>query len=184
MGKIHLILALGIAVVLKSCCYSSDCDDDTTDDISIEPAISSYQPIYMSKDDFTDAVLITAPEPIVTSGKIYLYNNLLFINEQHKGFHMYDNTDPTLPVAINFLKIPGSTDISIRENVLYINQATDLIAITYNEESQEISITKRIPNVFPELISPDGMIPYDTPEDKVIIGWELIDDSYNTKLKM
>ncbi|WP_025743059.1 hypothetical protein [Aquimarina pacifica] len=174
MRKRVFLLILGISVVLKSCCYTPGCGDDSTDDIVIEPSFSQYEPIYLDKIDFENSIHITDPITITTSGKIYLQNDLLFINEFHKGFHIYDNSDPTSPIPVKFLEVPGSTDISIRDQIIYINQATDLIALEYNSENQEISLAKRISNVFPELISPDGYIPYSTPENSVIVGWKLI----------
>ena len=63
--------------------------------------------------------------------------------------------------------------MAIRNNMIYINQATDLIAVEY-DISNGISLTKRVVNVFPELRSPDGFLPYNIPENNVVIGWALI----------
>jgi hypothetical protein len=55
---------------------------------------------------------------------------------------------------------------------LYINQATDLIAVTYDQATNTVTVTKRIINTFPTLRSPNGRIAFDIPENSVVIGWQ------------
>jgi len=55
---------------------------------------------------------------------------------------------------------------------LYINNATDLIAVTPNVSQNSITITKRIINTFPELTAPDFSY-HDTAANEVIIDWIL-----------
>jgi len=171
MKKTKLLLVGFILICLQSCCpFLVDCD--INDDDVIDPFFSRYEPILLDRNDFENSVSLQESISIGTSGKIYIIGDLLFINEVHKGFHIYDNSNPAFPTPIKFLKAPGSTDLAIRDNMIYINQATDLIAIEYN--SNEITLTKRVANVFPELRSPDGMLPYNIPENNVVIGWSLI----------
>jgi len=156
-------------LLLQSCCpFLVDCDDDI-----IDPTFSRYEPILLDRNDFENSVSLKDPISISTSGKIYIKDDLLFINEIHKGFHIYDNSDPTSPTPIKFLEVPGSTDLAIRENMIYINQATDLIALEY-DTTDGITLTKRVVNVFPELRSPDGFLSYNIPENNVVVGWTLI----------
>ncbi len=145
-----------------------DCENSDDD-----PVFSRYEPVLLDRTDFENSVSLKNPISISTSGKIYIKDNLLFINEVHKGFHIYDNSDPTLPTPIKFLEAPGSTDLAIRDNIIYINQATDLISVEY-DTNNGITLTKRVINVFPELRSPDGFLPYSIPENNVVIGWTLI----------
>ncbi|MFD2561456.1 hypothetical protein [Aquimarina rubra] len=168
------LLVLGLLVIcLQNCCpLLADCEDND-DDFPIEPRFTQYEPVLLDRSDFENSVSLKDPITIETSGKIYIKDNLLFINEVHKGFHIYDNTDPASPTPIKFLEVPGSTDLAIRDNMIYINQATDLIAVEYNN-SNEITLTKRVVNVFPELRSPDGFLPYNIPDNNVVIGWTLI----------
>ena len=70
-----------------------------------------------------------------------------------------------------FIQVPGSSDLAIRNNVLFVNQATDLITLVYNSSSADLTLSKRIKNTFPELTSPEGQRPYNTPEDSVVIDW-------------
>ncbi|MHA7057706.1 hypothetical protein ACWGOQ_0010835 [Aquimarina sp. M1] len=174
MKKIKLVLLGMLIICLQNCCpLLADCENND-DDFPIEPRFSQYEPVLLDRNDFENSVSLSNPIAIETSGKIYVKDNLLFINEVHKGFHIYDNSDPTLPTPIKFLKAPGSTDLAIRNHMIYINQATDLIAIAFNNSTNEITLTKRVIKVFPELRSPDGFLPFDIPDNNVVIGWTLI----------
>ena len=53
--------------------------------------------------------------------------------------------------------------------MLYINQATDLVVLTFDFSTLTAVVSKRIKNVFPELQSPDGKLFYE--EGKVVINW-------------
>ncbi|WP_299607768.1 hypothetical protein [uncultured Aquimarina sp.] len=171
MKKTKLLLLGTFLILLQSCCpFFTDCEDNDDDFIIMG---SQYEPILINRNDFENSVSLKDPISITTSGKIYIKDDLLFINEVHKGFHVYDNSDPSSPTPIKFLEAPGSTDLAIRDNMIYINQATDLIAVEY-DTANGITLTKRVVNVFPELRSPDGFLPFDIPTDNVVVGWTLI----------
>ncbi len=163
------LFVLLFCVTFQSCCpFLVDCEGDDFIDTA-----SSYEPVFLNRAEFEKSVLVKNSLAIGTSGKIYVKDNLLFINELNQGFHVYDNADPENPKAIKFLEAPGSTDLAIRGKMIYINQATDLIAVEYNSGTNTASLTKRIPNTFPQLRSPDGFDAYDVPENSVIVDWKL-----------
>jgi len=163
-----LVYVLLLNIAFQSCCPPFvDCGDDF-----VEP-VSKYKPIFLKRADFETSVKLKNSVAIGISGKIYVKGDLLFINELHKGFHVYDNSDTANPKAIKFLEAPGSTDMAIRDNMIYINQATDLIAISYGSDTNSVMLTKRIPKTFPTLRSPDGFDAYDIPENSVLIDWKL-----------
>jgi len=132
-----------------------------------------FEPIYTSRTELNDAIQLNAARPIANSGKIYVINDLLFVGEENEGFHIFDNSDPKSPKKLKFLSVLGATDLTIRNNILYINQFTDLVTLKYNRENQTISIEKRIENTFPELISPDGFENTDTPKNSIITNWKI-----------
>ncbi len=173
MNKFKLLLAFLLLGTLQSCCWDGNCDD-SDDIVIVEPPFeSAYEPIVLDRETFEQSVQLLPPKPIVNSGKIYVLNNLLFVNEKLGGFHVFLNDDPSNPIPINFIEVPGSSDVSIRNGVYYINQAVDLIAIVYNTRSSELIISKRIKDVFPVLVSPEGYYPYDLDQNSVVVGWRL-----------
>ncbi len=164
----YLLITCLVITVIQGCCPPYfDCEDDGF----IQE--SRYAPVYLNRVDFEKSVLIKNAVSIGISGKIYIKDHLLFINEVNKGFHVYDNSDPKNPKPIKFIEAPGATDLAIRNNMIYINQATDLIAVEYNVATNAISLTKRIPNTFPELVSPDGFYANSVPANSIVTDWKL-----------
>ena len=106
--------------------------------------VEGFAPIYVSKEEAYDIRLVEG-QPIENAGKLYLYGNLLLINEIGKGVHMIDNTNPASPVNIGFLKVPGSHDMVIKGDVVYVNNYQDLVALKI--EGQEVKVTERISDV-------------------------------------
>ena len=137
-----------------------------------EPQYESYDydPVTLSRDAFENSTKLIDNQPIKKSGKIYIKDDFLIINEPNKGFHIYDNTDPENPKKLKFLQVLGSTDLSIKGNNIYANNAIDLIAISIDDEFNTINITKRIRNIFPELQSPDGFYNNET---NITVDWKL-----------
>ncbi len=169
----HKIIALALLLgmtQIQGCCFSG-CPDD----IGGEPIFESqYEPIYLERSVFEQSIAKESARPIENSGKIYVFGDLLFVNEKYKGFHIFSNTDPSNPQAVAFLKIPGVTDMAIRNNVYFFNQAVDLVAVDFNPlTTTPPAVTKRVIETFPPIQSPDGFLPYDIPENNIVVGWQL-----------
>lgn len=172
MKKIILGVVLAIAVTsLQSCCFSGCPDDNPGDPFNND---SLYEPIIMDRALFESSVEVLTARNIEKSGKIYVFEGNLFINEKLEGFHIFNNQNPSNPTNSAFLNVPGATDVSIIDDVLYINQATDLIAVTIDPGTNEATVVKRIINTFPPLRSPDGLLAFDIPDNSVVIGWQSI----------
>lgn len=169
MNKVKLAIACSIVLVLQSCWYHN-----TEDDIITEPfPVSNYSPVILKRLVFEQTTSFESPKPIVNSGKIYIKDQFLFVNEKNQGFHIFNNSNPENPINIGFLKVLGSSDIAIKGDILYVNNATDLIAIQPDFENSTFEITKRITNTFPQLFSPDGFQYYQLEADDIIVDWTL-----------
>lgn len=81
------------------------------------------------------------------TGKIYIYNDFLFINEPNKGIHIYNNANPSAPVNLAFLQIPGNMDLAIQNNILYADSYVDLLAFDISIINN-IKQVKRVNDVF------------------------------------
>lgn len=163
MIKITRFLLLFLCSLLYVSCIGWEGDNDPVPQ-------SSYSPVVLEREAFENSVQLLPPRSIEKSGKIYVKDDLLFINEVNKGFHIFNYTTPENPVPLSFLQILGATDLAIRDNVLYINQAVDLVSINYNLTQNTMAVSYRNENVFPQKLSPDGM--YATIEnDEIIIDW-------------
>lgn len=119
----------------------------------------SYQytisaPILMTRGALRESVKAEAPRELKHPGKIYSKANWLLINERYEGVHVINNTNPATPLPAGFIAIPGCIDIAMKGNVLYADNAVDLVAIDISDPAN-VRVTKRIENIFPELTNPD-----------------------------
>ncbi|MDO3694584.1 hypothetical protein QVZ41_06960 [Wenyingzhuangia sp. chi5] len=129
---------------------------------------SIYEPVEMTREELKSSIVMSDSKAVVESGKIYIKDDYIFVNEKNEGFHIYDNSNPSNPIKVRFLKVPGATDIAIRGNVFYLNQATDLVTLRFNPTNYSVVETGREIKVFTPLeVSPDGG--YFTAEEGKII---------------
>lgn len=132
---------------------------------------SAYYPEVLSRENFENSIDFQPIQPMERAGKIYLYKNYLFLGEEHKGFHIFDNTDNTNPQNIGFLKVLAGSDLSFKDDILYVNHAVDLVAMELDIAQKKVKIHKRIKDVFPQMSSPDGYILRNVKENDIVIGW-------------
>ncbi len=160
------LFALLMLFLLQSCWYIGAEDDFVRMD--------AYKPITQPRAEFEKTMELTAERQVVNSGKIYIKNELIYLNEKGEGFHIIDNSDPENPKPLAFLRIPLSTDLAIRGNTIYVHHAVDLVAFNYSMVNNSLNILHRERNVFPALLSPEGWNAdyYEVPEDHIVIGYE------------
>jgi len=160
--SIRFLILITLLFSLNSCIYNDDNQNYQNG--------SAYNAVYLKRSDFENSLKITTPKPMNKPGKIYVKDNYLFIGDTNKGFHVYNNQNPENPILISFIEIPGVTDIAIRNDVFYANQAVDLIAFKLDFTNQTINVVKRVKNTFPELVSPDGYI-QNVGNENVVVDW-------------
>lgn len=92
-------------------------------------------PIYMSYDDLRSAVRFDTSRDIFKPGRIYFKGDTLFIVENYAGVHVLRVDNPAKPERVGFITIPGCTDLSVRNYILYANSYVDLVAINISDLS-------------------------------------------------
>lgn len=102
---------------------------------------------------------LTKPAKVLRTGKIYIYKNFLFINEVRKGIHIFENSDPSKPVNLAFLKVPGNVDMAISNDILYADSYVDLLAFDISSISS-IKQVKRLKDVFMQFYANHGAQKY------------------------
>jgi len=132
--------------------------------------------VTITKDSLKNSVRSMPGQNLHSAGKIYLYKNYLFVVEPRKGIHVYDNADPHNPANISFIAIPGCGDIAVKDNTLYADNATDLVAINISDPRNP-AVTSRMENIFPEMPLPTGdyyyVLKYNSDPTKfVTIEWK------------
>lgn len=136
---------------------------------------SNYVPVFMTRPDLEKSVSYKAGErEMEDPGKIYIHGDKIFVNEKYKGVHIIDNSDPANPRQTGFILAPGCIDMAVKENIIFMDNAVDLVAF----DMQSHVVTKRIRNFFPERKrSPDGThyeSGDDRPKDYVLVGWRKV----------
>nr|WP_315150268.1 hypothetical protein [uncultured Flavobacterium sp.] len=137
-------------------------------------------PVTMTLSELRSSVKILPPQKTINSGKIYVYEEFIFINDEEKGIHIIDNTVPTAPKKITFLKILGNTDIAVKDQMLFADSFTDLVVFDISN-IRKIVEKNRLNNVFPHYtVYPtiDNNLPiyYDyqnSTSDKIIVDWNV-----------
>jgi hypothetical protein len=149
---------------------SNSCLDQYTE------VMTAWSPVYMTYDELREAVKVTSPQELKKPGKIYFKDNYIFINEELKGVHIFDYSNPSNPVNKGFIEIPGNADIAIKNNILYADSYIDLVAIDISDLNN-IKETARVKGTFSYTVpSPENndyrMAKVDQ-EKGVVVDWEL-----------
>jgi|WetSurMetagenome_2_1015567.scaffolds.fasta_scaffold00001_518 hypothetical protein len=132
-------------------------------------------PVYMSYEELRSSVAVQQNVDLENPGKIYLKDNYIFIVDELKGIHIYDNANPSSPLKKAFIKLPGVVDISISGNILYADSYVDLVIIDI-QDLNNIHEVSRVKEILPYTVPPvDNDYPVaSVDEDKgVVTGWEV-----------
>ena len=139
-----------------------------------------FSPIYLSYAELRTPVMAVDPVDIGTTGKIYVKDSYIYVNELYDGIHVIDNTDPSSPQKIAFIPIPGNVDMAIKGTTLYADSYVDLVAVDVADPSNAVEVA-RIEDAFPYM-TPSPWIAEDfvagsrveTPDESigVVVGWE------------
>ncbi len=132
----------------------------------------TYIPVFMSRETLEKSVSYIAGErEMKQTGKVYYRAPYIYVNERYKGVHVINNTDPAHPVNEGFILAPGCIDMAVKGNILYLDNAVDLVSFDLDNKS----VTKRIRNVFPEPIPPEDFYYFmstDRPKGYVVVEWK------------
>ncbi|MFZ1705757.1 MAG: hypothetical protein WAT79_15525 [Saprospiraceae bacterium] len=120
MKSLHFLFVLLLPMTFISC-LKDKCTEHRT--------YTYFKPVYVTPAEYQIPVKMSASTDLKNPGKIYFYQNYIFINELRKGLHIINNEDPRNPINEGFIEIPGNVDIAIRNNILYVDGYTDLLAI-------------------------------------------------------
>lgn len=151
------------------CFLFSTCSDKCT----VKNTYKYYQPVYSTSAEIKAAVDFKAAKPIVSAGKIYFKDQILFINEVGEGIHVLDNHNPKSPVALGFLNIPGNYDLAIIDNSLYADSFVDLVVFDISNLS-DIKEVNRVEGIFNHYNSMGYY--YGVAAEGIITDWKLEGD--------
>ncbi|MEO8174259.1 MAG: hypothetical protein ABI581_14290 [Sediminibacterium sp.] len=129
-----------------------------------------YRPVYHTAGEVRNNIKSSPAVPIRETGKIVVKDNFVFLNEVDKGIHVINIADPSKPVNMAFIAIPGCVDIAINGANLYADCYTDLVTLDISNPAN-ISVKQFLPGVFPHRLY--NTFSADT--TKVITEWVRVD---------
>jgi len=136
-----LILLLFCSSILLSSCW-----DWARRPHQPEKKVWGYKQVFTTDPDWLK-IQSEGSRTMKNPGKIYVKDNLIFQNDIGYGIHVIDNSNPSQAKTIGFIKINGSSEISIKGNYLYTNSYTSLVVADVSDW-QNVKEIKRIPNAF------------------------------------
>lgn len=120
--KIHQLKA--ILIICCSVVFFQSCLKDT-----VTEKYTFYRPVYKTKEQVMNNIKSGAPKAIIETGKIFIKGNYVFLNDVNRGVHILDYTNPTAPIKVAFVDVPGNVDMAVRGNILYVDCYTSLVAL-------------------------------------------------------
>ncbi len=170
MKKVIITLFL-ICFILISCDR-----DDSNDGYEM---VSVATPEFMSLDVFRTSVEVTTPTEIIKSGKIYVYKDLVLVNDVDKGIHIIDNSNPENPKKVAFIRIKSNKDMEIKGDFLYADSLMDLVIFDISNINN-IKEVERLEDVFPSYpIWPVDVDVFENGEPSVnslLVGWTVTEE--------
>jgi len=139
--------------------------------------VPMYKPLLMPRAQLEQGVAVLPPQEMHNTGKIYLRDPYILINERYEGVHIINNQTPASPQPIAFLRIPGNVDVAMKGNMLYADSGPDLLTFDLSN-MQAARLLNRVKDAVPELPMPEtGNIPTEfqeqnRPADAVVVGWQ------------
>ncbi|HEY0676873.1 MAG TPA: hypothetical protein VGD17_01260 [Chitinophagaceae bacterium] len=147
------VLLIGFGMLLNSC---FDLRKRNMDIVRAE----AYVPVY-GIDPVKRSVRFLSVQPVKDAGKIYVWGNLLFQVDLHKGIHVIDYSDRSNPQKIGFIQVHGCNEVAVKGSTLITNNINDLVTIDVSNPAQPKELA-RIKNAFPNAY--DYQYNYQPPE--------------------
>ncbi len=139
-----------------------------SDTCETENTYTYYEPIYTSLEELRASVTQESPRDLEQLGKIYLKSGHLYLNEPGQGIHVIDNRNPSNPIPLSFINIPGNSSLSAKGDYLYVDSYVDLVVLNIDDPSN-ISEVNRLKNIFSDYNSYGYYLDADL---GLVTGWE------------
>lgn len=107
-----------------------------------------FEPVYKTTAEVKANIKSNAPRLIENPGKLFIRGNYIFLNEVDKGVHIINNANPSNPVNVAFIDIPGNLDLAVNGNALYADLYTDMVTLDISDPLNVI-VKKYNEGVFP-----------------------------------
>jgi hypothetical protein len=173
INKMKHIIKLFIisGIVLMTACEQEKNQSDS---------VTGYVPVYDLKE-----IAIQykgGAQSISKPGKIYVYGNLLLVNELGKGVHIIDNSNSSSPKKIGFYEVEGCYDMAVKDDHLYVDYLMGLSVIDITNPTSPVTKSfipvkledPTVPRFTGAITSIDGAIYFKCVDtEKPVVGWKV-----------
>lgn len=163
IARQKMILITGVCIAALSI-FLSSCEDK----VEITQKYTVMAPVYISPESLRASFDVLPPIEVSNTGKIYLYQNFILLNEPGKGIHVINNINKEQPKIISFINIPGNYEMAVRGDRLFANSYMDLVVLDISNP-ENVTLSKRIEDIFLNLAQQEQY--YDL-EKGVLVSWE------------
>lgn len=135
------------------------------------------KPIYLSYDELRSSVQLENAHSITEKGTFFLHQTTLYVVEPKQGIHIIDNSNPANPIQTGFLRVYGATNLSMKDDIMYVNSYIDLVVLDCSNPAQPVEVN-RVKNLFPYTYNyPNNSYRTAQIDENlgVVIGFELAD---------
>lgn len=118
----------------------TSCLEETCEDTVI---LQGFSAEVVTPDDWRNSIFFCGVGlPVCEATGFYVYEQYLFMVENGEGLHIIDNSDPHNPISVTFMEVPGGQGLAVRNNILYMNQYTDLVAFDLSDPTTPAFINR------------------------------------------
>ncbi len=170
-NRITIYLSGFVGLVLMA-----SCQDTITETYKVNT------PVYLSYTDLRTSFKSADAQEIIQSGKIYFKDSFIYVNEYQKGIHIINNSNPSNPINLKFIEIPGNVDLAIKGSILYADSYVDLLSIDISDINNIVEVD-RDTNVFPYIIPEyeSGIVESIDQNQGVIVGYTITERTVEVK---
>lgn len=144
-----------------------------------------YEPVYTDAETFRAPATFEAPRSFTENGNIYFMGDHLFVVEPNQGIHFIDNSNPSAPQNVGFLKVMGASGLAIRNNFMYVTALIDLVIVDITSLYNPVEVKREV-DIFPTALPLMAKNYPTTTIDKskgIVTSWNVVETKEETNLE-
>lgn len=124
-----------------------------------------YKPVYLQYGELRKLIRLEPPRQVARRDQTYQYQDMLLIGVTNEGIHLFDNRSAERPIPLGFLKIPGNTEMMVKDGYLYADSYIDRVVIDLNDRENIREVSRQTDAI---MYDPYAAIPDDVVLDEAV----------------
>lgn len=157
MRRLYSLPVLAVLTLLSVACERDSCEETWTQVVPL--------PVTLDRAAVQDSITALPAREFCTGGNLYAYGDYLFVNSALEGYHLLDNSDPSDPRPVAFLRVPGATQMAFVDGRMVSDSYADLVVLDF-AGPEHLTLLSSTPNF---LLEANG---FEIPSTEVAVGFE------------